>query len=151
MKINTLPSAYVKPKKISLASNTLRNVTAILEVNGFVPLLLGNGDKPRVWLYIPANREGTEWYPLIKDNFSTNPNVTVKGGKKSITIDTPEGNIITARKEGGVINVTKLDLRPVGLDLYITGESVRFMGSTFTNNTFTNVEVMFGVGSKVGE
>ena len=59
MKINSLPSAYVKPKKINLASNSLRNVTAILEVNGFIPLLLGNGDKPRVWLYIPATKPNT--------------------------------------------------------------------------------------------
>ena len=148
MKLDSLPTGYKQPDKLIIASNKLNNVKAILEINGFLPILIGDGDKPRVWLYIPANKEGTEWYPLIKDNFSTNPKVLVMESESSVTIATPHGNVLECAKEkDGLINVRKLDLRPFGLDFVAEGESIKFMGGTFTNNTFTNVGVMLGVGN----
>lgn len=148
MKLDSLPTGYKQPDRLIIASNKLNNVKAILEVNGFLPVLIGDGDRPRVWLYIPANKEGTEWYPLIKDNFSTNPKVLVMESENSVTVATPHGNVLECTKEkDGLINVRKLDLRPFGLDFVAEGESIKFMGSTFANNTFTNVGVMFGVGN----
>lgn len=148
MKLNSLPTGYKQPDKLIIASNKLNNVKAILEINGNLPILIGDGKKPRIWLYIPANKEGTEWYPLIKDNFSTDPTVLVMEKENSITITTPQGNVIECVKQkDGVIVVSKLDLRQFGLDFIAEGNTIKFMGNTFTNNTFTNVGVMFGVGN----
>jgi hypothetical protein len=148
MKLDSLPSGYVEPKKIELASNKLENVKAILEVNGNIPILIGDGDQPRIWLYIPSNNEGTEWYPLIKDNFSTNSSVLVMGGKNSVTIASPKGNILECKKRAdGVIEISKLDLRIIGLDFVAADDTVKFMGSSFSRNIFKNVRVMFGVGN----
>lgn len=148
MKLDSLPAGYIEPDKLEIASNKLENVKAILEVNGSIPILIGDGERPRVWLYIPANEEGTEWYPLIKDNFSTNPKILVITNDHSITIATPHGNILESEKrKDGVIEIKKLDLRPVGLDFLAEKDYINFMGNTFTRNTFKNVRVMFGVGS----
>jgi len=147
MKLNSLPAGYKQPDKMVIASNKLNNVKAILEINGNIPILIGDGKKPRVWLYIPANKEGTEWYPLIKDNFSTNPTVLVIEKENSITIATPQGNVIECVKQvDGVIVVNKLDLRQFGLDFIAEENTIKFMGKTIANNTFTNVGVMLGVG-----
>ena len=148
MKLDSLPAGYQQPERLVVASNNLTNVKAILEVNGSLPILIGDGERPKIWLYIPANKEGTEWYPLIKDNFSTNPKVLVMGDKNSVTIATPQGNVLECKKRAdGVIEVNKLDLRPFGLDFVAEGNAIKFMGNTFTGNTFTNVGVMFGVGN----
>ncbi len=148
MKLNSLPTGYVTPPNLEIGTNKLNNVTAILEVNGNIPLLIGDGDKPRVWLYIPADNNGNEWYPLIKDNFSTNPNVLVIGDKSSTTIATKQGNILTCKKRSdGVIEVSKVDLTLIGLNFVATNDSVKFMNNTFTKNTFSNVGVMFGAGN----
>jgi hypothetical protein len=117
-------------------------------VNGNIPILIGDGDKPRIWLYIPANNKGTEWYPLVKDNFSTDPNILVMGDKNSVTIASPKGNILECKKRtDGTIEVSKLDLRIVGLDFIASGDTIKFMGSTFSKTTIKNAKVMFGVGS----
>lgn len=63
MKLENLPTQYHPFKEIKLGSNILENVIVILTIKGNVPLLVGNGDTPRVWLYIPANKDGSEWYP----------------------------------------------------------------------------------------
>ena len=76
MNLDSLPTGYQQPEKLIIASNSLINVQAIIEINGSLPILIGDGKKPRIWLYIPANKEGTEWYPLVKDNFSTNKDVS---------------------------------------------------------------------------
>jgi len=149
MKFNSLPTGYLKPKELKIASNTFINVETILKVNGSIPILIGDGDKPRIWLYIPANSEGTEWYPLIKDNFSTNRDVLVTGDGKSLKIISPQGTIIECKKhKDGVIEVTKLDLRIVGLDFFASGDTITFMGSSFSRSTFNNVGTMFAVGKE---
>jgi len=148
MYLDSLPTGYQPPERLVFASNNLNNVKAILEINGSLPILIGDGERPRIWLYIPANKEGTEWYPLIKDNFSTNPKVLVMGDKNSVTIATPQGNALECQKRtDGVIEVSKLDLRPFGLDFVAAGNSIKFMGNTFTNNSFTNVRAMLRVGN----
>lgn len=146
MKLTDLPSQFEPIKEIKLGSNTLENVTAILTVKGFIPLLIGEGEPPRVWLYIPANKEGTEWYPLVKDNFSSNPSVEVKVAKKMISIRTPEGTILAGlRGKDNKFIITKLDLRPFGLNVFADEKGLTVMGSVLSQNVFKNVNVMIGI------
>ena len=148
MKLDSLPTGYIAPEILVVGSNKLERVSAILEVNGNIPILFGDGETPHVWLYIPANNEGTEWYPLIRDNVSSNPEVIVMVGKNSVKIATPKGDLLECQKRNdGVIEVSKLDLRIVGLDFIASNESITFMTNTFSSNTFTNARVMFSVGS----
>jgi hypothetical protein len=146
MKLDNLPTQYMPFKEIRLGSNILENVTVILTIKGNVPLLVGNGDTPRVWLYIPANKEGTEWYPLIKDNFSSNPDVKVNVAPKMISIRTPDGTVfagLVAKEDKFVI--TKLDLRPFGLKVYADENSLSVMGNTLMKNQFRNLKVVIGI------
>jgi len=148
MNLDSLPTGYQQPEKLIIASNSLINVQAIIEINGSLPILIGDGKKPRIWLYIPANKEGTEWYPLVKDNFSTNKDVLLMGKSNSVVIATPQGNVLECeKKSSGEIEVTKLDLRPFGIDFLAAGNAISIMGNTFSSNSFVNARVMFGVGS----
>jgi hypothetical protein len=146
MKLDSLPTQYIPFKEIRLGSNILENVAVILTIKGNVPLLVGNGDTPRVWLYIPADREGTEWYPLIKDNFSSNPDVKVNVAPKMISIRTPEGTVFAGLvAEEDKFFITKLDLRPFGLKVYADENSLSVMGNTLAKNQFRNLRVVIGI------
>lgn len=148
MKLDNLPPQYVPLRRIRLGSNTLEDVVAVLSVNGFVPLLVGNGEPLRVWLSIPTNREGTEWYPLIKDNFSSHPDVVVEAAKKRVTVRTPQGTVLNVMKNADDAAVfAKLDLRPFGLNVYADEGALHVMGNTLSKNEFRNVKVVIGVGS----
>jgi hypothetical protein len=147
MKLDNLPTQYIPFKEIKLGSNILENVTAILTIKDNVPLLVGNGDTPKIWLYIPSNKEGTEWYPLIKDNFSSHPDVKVNVAPKMISIRTPDGTVFAGLKTNEEkFVITKLDLRPFGLNVYADENSFSVMGNTLTKNQFRNIKVVIGVG-----
>ena len=77
MKINSLPTNYKAPSSIYIGSNIISNVNTLIDFKGFAPILIGDGKIPRIWINIPAKQDGSEWYPLVKDNFSTNPSVLV--------------------------------------------------------------------------
>ncbi|GHB00517.1 hypothetical protein ACFFLG_02330 [Shewanella indica] len=148
MKVDELPSGYKAPQKIVLGTNTLENVNLLLSFNGFVPILIGDGKKPRVWINIPTNREGSEWYPLVKDNFSTNDKVVVLESKKSIKITTPDGIILECYKlDDGIIDVKLLNLKPFGLNVVADDKRLMVMNQTFTSSIFKNIGTMIGIGN----
>lgn len=147
MKIDELPSQYEPFRRVRIGTNLLENVNTILVVNGHVPFIIGQGKPPRVWLYIPTNKEGTEWYPLIKDNFSSHPDVVVKSAPKMLTIKTPETTVLACMLgNDDVIHITKLDLRPFGLDVFSDQKSLNVMGNTLSSNTFKNIRTVIAIG-----
>lgn len=147
MKIDELPSQYEPFRRVRIGSNLLENIQALLVIKGHVPFIIGKGKTPRVWLYIPTNTDGTEWYPLIKDNFSSHPDVVVKAAPKMLTIRTPEATALACLlgKED-VIHITKLDLRPFGINIYSDEESLNVMGNTLSKNTFKNIKAVISIG-----
>lgn len=150
MKLDSLPPQYVPFQKVRIGSNLLENVNAIFSINGFIPLLVGNGENPKVWLSIPANREGTEWYPLIKENFSSNSEVFVEVFKNRVVVKTPQGTVIHVIKNtsNNLLIFMKLDLRPFGLNVYTDEGALHVMGNKLAKNEFNNIPVIVGIVNK---
>jgi hypothetical protein len=147
MKTDNLPNSYKIPKKLIIGTNSLENVTAIMSFNTYIPILIGDGDTPKIWLNIPVNKEGTEWYPLIKDNFSTNKNVIVSKNKNIVKVTTPDGVVIECeKKENGEIIVNQLNLKPFGLNIEANLNEFKAMNNSYRGNRFSNLGVMIGIG-----
>lgn len=147
MKIESLPTNYEIPEKLTVGSNVLERVTSILSINGFTPILIGSGTLPRIWIYVPSNKEGTEWYPLVKDNFATNPDVQVAEKKNRTIVSTPTGVIVDVAKDShSSLTVKSLDLRPLGLAVYADQKKLVVMSHTLSSNKFKNVRVMVSIG-----
>jgi len=148
MKIDNLPPQYTPFEKITIGTNILEHVNAMVAINENIPLLIGKGPTPRVWLYIPANQEGTEWFPLIKDNFSSHKDVKVQINSKKLTIQIPEKVVLDCEiinKNELVINT--LDLRPFGLDIVSNNNELKITGNTLVGNTFSNISTVVGIGT----
>jgi|JI102314A2RNA_FD_contig_31_2632154_length_588_multi_2_in_0_out_0_2 hypothetical protein len=141
------PAQYEPYQRVRIGSNILENVRALVSIGNKIPLLVGNGATPRVWLSIPADKSGSRWYPLVKDNFSTNPDVKVEVSPKKVIVRTPSGSILSAicGKEGALW-VQKLDLRPFGLNIFADENSLQVMGSKLSKNEFRDVSIVIGVG-----
>ncbi|MEZ9042848.1 hypothetical protein [Vibrio sp. 10N.247.311.47] len=148
MKVESLPSNYRAPEKMNVGSNSVNNVTVLVEFNGFTPILIGDGDIPHVWIYVPMNQQGTEWYPLVKDNFSTNPSVIVIKRDHGVKVTTPDGIVIDCEKDSnGTIVVHKLNLRPFGINVTANSESMSIMNTTFSSSGFNNMRAVVGIGN----
>lgn len=148
MKLDSLPSQYTPFQRVRLGSNVLENVVAVFSINSFIPLLVGDGENPKVWLSIPTNRDGTEWYPLIKENFSSHREVTVEVAKRRVTVRTPQGTVLNVVKNvENTLVFFKLDLRPFGLNVYADEGALYVMGNKLAKNEFKNIQVVIGIGS----
>ena len=148
MKLDSLPSQYIPFQRVRLGSNVLENVVAVFSISGFIPLLVGDGETPRVWLSIPTNRDGTEWYPLIKENFSSHREVSVEVAKRRVTVRTPQGTVLNVVKNAeNSLVFLKLDLRPFGLNVYADEGALHVMGNKLAKNEFKNIQVVIGIGS----
>lgn len=149
MKSSNLPSNYHVPSRLALGTNVLEGVKLIVSFNGYVPILIGDGDNPRVWLNIPANRDGTEWYPLVKDNFPASKKVSILESEGSVQITIPDGVVLKCQKKNnGTIDVSYLNLEPFGLNVIADKEKLVVMGNTFTGNVFKNVGTMVSIGGQ---
>ena len=147
MKLNDLPSQYVPFEKIDIGTNHLVNVKVLFTVNEHIPLLIGSGDIPRIWLSIPADATGENWQLLIRDNRSFHPEVTVQIENNIVSVNTPDGEVLKVRKESeNWINILSINLRPFGINIHGDERLLSVMDNELTGNSFVNVEVMVGIG-----
>lgn len=148
MKIDSLPSQYTPFKEIDIGTNRLIDVQVFFAINGHVPLLIGSGEIPRIWLSIPADPKGGTWQLLVRDNKSLHPNVEVRTEKNLVVIDTPDGVVLQVRKEDErMAKVLSINLRPFGLNIHGNETMLTVMNNNLAGNTFTNVKVMVGIGA----
>lgn len=147
MKIDSLPPKYIPFTNVKLGTNKLENTTAILEINGFIPFLIGNGETPKIWLSIPANKTGTEWFPLIKENFSSHREVIIETNPSRVLVKTPQSTVLHAVKnKENSIAFLKLDFRPFGLNIYLEDGVLYAFRNKISKNEFRNVAIVLSIG-----
>lgn len=147
MKVGYLPPQYKAFEKINFCSNLLINVELLFTINGNIPLLVGAGDFPRVWLSIPADVKGENWQTLIRDNQTLHPEVTVRTENSTTIIETPHCTVLKVVKESaGIAKIHFLDLTPFGINIKGDASSLMVMNNTLSGNTFSNVNTMIEMG-----
>ena len=149
MKIDSLPAQYRPYKEIDIGTNRLVGGQVLFSINENAPVLIGANGVPRVWLSIPADARGETWQPLVRDNKSLHPKVTVKIKGESVIIDTPDGVVLRVRKENeNLVRVNQINLRPFGINIYGNEQSLTVMNSNLARNMFVGVRVMVEIGSE---
>ena len=146
--VDALPKDYRPFPKIIVCSNMLINVQIPFEVNGQVPLLIGNAKSIKVWLNIVPSEKNKSWQPLIRANRSMHPAASVQpsqGNELSVKLD--RHTVLRVVKDTqGTPEVILLDLRPVGLNIHGNQQGLTVGVNHLSRNTFENVRVMVGIG-----
>lgn len=149
MKIDSLPSQYEPFNQIEIGTNHLTNVKVLFSVNDNVPLLIGFGEEPRIWLSIPADSKGEKWQALVRDSKSLHPKVKVIKKNGNVVIDTPDGVVLNVNKMSETMaKVAVINLRPFGINIHGNENSLTVMNSNLVGNSFSNVKVMVGIGGR---
>lgn len=142
MNIKNRPDAFQPFSKVSLGDNTFINSQALVTIGGYAPLLIGQGDVPRVWLSVPPAQPGGEWMALIADNSSGLPDLTVSVQKRLITVTKDKVALFTVViNEAGGLSFYKLDLRPLGLKVFLDDHGLHILESTFNKAVFHGMPV----------
>ncbi|TCV17138.1 hypothetical protein EDC17_101155 [Sphingobacterium alimentarium] len=136
---------YSPLEELIICSNKIIGGGQLIKIQDYSPLVVGRGEIPLIWLNVKNNNKIIE---LIKENKSFNSNLNVE---KSITnrttiIKVNNSIIIHAkmREENSCI-ISKIDLRPIGLDIVGDSQKLKIAGNTLSGNTFSGAQYLIGM------
>lgn len=147
-KENNTPKLYQPLELLEVCSNQIIGGGAILGIDNFAPLRIGDGIVPAVWLYARVDKEN--WTAIIKKSESFHSLITIQKDleKREITINIDETTVLRAKMTSyKKCLVDKIDLRPVGFNLFGEGKNFQVANSSFSGNTFNGISFMVGMGS----
>lgn len=139
-----LPSTYVPYQKLNFCSNVLEGGGNLIEVSGTIPILVGKGNPPLVWLSAKQEKEIIVVVEASKPKYSSVTATNVFGG---IVVMSKGVVLLSARQiTEDEAEVTEIDLRPLGLNIYGDKNGLHVGGMEFTGNHFSGVGTMVGIG-----
>lgn len=144
-----LPEDYIPFGELIICSNHLINVKVPIEFKNNIPLLIGKGDIPLVWLSTPITKEGKDLREIVIKNKSMDDRITIISSEKdkSTTIEVDNSKIIYVIKHSDEkAEVLSLDLRRLGFNIHGNANALYFGSSEFVNNNFKNLWAMIGIG-----
>lgn len=149
------PKDYIPFKELILCSNKFIDGLIPISVDGNIPLLIGKGDLPLIWLATQV-KVGLKWKYIVVENVSLSRHIEIIISKQNRTvfIDFKKDNERRIR----ILNVTQesddkavvneLDLRPIGLNIHGNDKEMLIGTNTLSKNTFQNVRTMIAIGGK---
>jgi len=143
----TLPSTYKPYQKLTVCSNVLIGGGHLVVLGEVLPLLVGSGEGPTIWLQAPTDKSGKSYVPLVTASVASHPAVGVVSNRDGLTVSiagVPVIHVKQASQDSAVIDL--LDLRPVGLNIYGNASSLTAGGTTLSQNTFSGGGTMLAFG-----
>ena len=142
-----LPPSYVPYDTLVVCSNTMLGGGYVVAVGDVLPLVIGKGEKPQIWLQAISNPKTNEFVSIIEASVSKHPAVEVIEEDGSIVVRIQGNKVLVIRQESeNKVVVSQIDLRSVGLNLVGNEGSLTAGGSTFSGNSMAGGGVLIGFG-----
>ncbi|WP_447837509.1 hypothetical protein [Aeromonas salmonicida] len=142
-----IPTDYKPYGDLNFCSNSLLGGGHIFTMGKVLPLLIGMGPSPRVWLQAIADPESKEFVTIVSDSKSTHPSVKVSSSRHKVVVSVHGREVLTVESRSyGKAVVSKIDFRPIGLNLHGNSDGLSLGGMQLSRNTFSGVGVAFGLG-----
>jgi hypothetical protein len=142
---DNLPKSFQPYQKLTVCSNSLIGGSHIVEISGTLPLIIGKGEKPQVWLQAISNPETKEFVLIVENSISKFPTVQVNEVNGALVISVQGKKVLSVRETSGdeaIVDV--LDLRPIGLNLYGDSKGMNGGGGSFSGNAMSGGGVLLG-------
>lgn len=143
-----LPDGYAPYPEVKLCSNTIIGGGHIFAMGKVLPLLIGIGPAPRVWLQAVAAPGSKDFVTIVADSVSTHPAVDVSVTGRSVVVSVRGKSVLAAEAiEDQRVVVSEIDFRPLGLNVFGSSDALSLGGMKFSHNTMSRVGVAFGLGA----
>ncbi|WP_010253975.1 hypothetical protein [Myroides injenensis] len=145
LEIEKYPYNISKLEKLTVCSNILIGGGDLVKIENFVPLVIGNGQVPKIWLTIKLANNIIQ---IVKENYSENKQIKIvtDNTQREIRIYAENQNLISAkiiRDNECVVN--QLDLRPIGLNIFGNEKELNIANSKLSGNSFTGPKFLIGI------
>jgi len=141
-----LPPGYESYRDLNVCSNKLINGGFLLEVGKALPLVIGVGAPPKIWLQAAANPQASEFVEIVRRSVALHPmvHIATEHNRLIITVaNTVVLDIKSENPESAVINV--LDLRPIGFNVFGADGKLVAGGMHFSKSTFSGGGALIGM------
>jgi hypothetical protein len=144
---NTLPEGYRPYGKLTLCSNLLIGGGHLIQVGEMLPLLVGSGEIPKVWLQAPTDPSGKNFIQLVVASVATHPAVLVSVIGGILNVSAGGKKVLQVRGVGpDEAAVELLDLRPVGFNIFGDKNGLSAGGMQMSGNTVSGGGTFLALG-----
>jgi len=145
---DNLPANYKPYQNLIFCGNNITGGGHIFAMGKVLPLLVGMGTLPRIWLQAISAPGSKVFISIVDDSKSTHPAVDVITDGSKVVVSVRGKTVLAAESidEQRAI-VSELDFRPLGLNLFGNSSSLNLGGMQMSQNTFSGVGVAFGLGA----
>lgn len=142
---NNLPNSYEPYDSLIICSNTLLGGGHAVAVGDILPLVIGRGIKPQIWLQAMSNPQKKDFISIVEASVSKHSAVEVieEDGAIVVKIQGSKVLVVTATSEKSA-TISQLDLRPIGLNLFGNESNLMAGDSGLSGNTMGNGGVLVG-------
>ena len=141
-----LPKEYEPYKELEFLSNKAINFRLLIKAGGFSPILIGRGDNPLIWLAQRHPDDPEKWGYLVYANKSFHPKINVKVVGKKVEITVEKTTLVSLEEISPTkAKLSRLDLRPIGLNIYGDESKMLIGTNTLTGGIFENVTNVIGI------
>ncbi|HII4337086.1 hypothetical protein HJ171_08115 [Vibrio parahaemolyticus] len=141
------PSQYKPLKKQTICSNVIHGGGQLITLKDDFPVLVGSGPVPKIWLKGYTDSEHKTLSYVVEENKSNHSAVKVKTGNNSVSVLVGSTVILSAKATSpDVVIVDKVDLRPLGLNIYGDKSALNAGGASFSNNSMTGGHALVAFG-----
>lgn len=143
-----IPAGYTPYQSITICSNKIIGGGHIFAIGKILPLLIGVGPKPTIWLQAIDAPNSKNFVTIVDASIATHSAVRVSesGNKIKVVV---AGKTVLAVEAISPKNalVTELDLRPLGLNVHGNSSMLFVGGMQISRSTFDGVGTAFGFGA----
>jgi len=144
---DNLPKSYRSYSKLTVCSNTLIGGGHIVAVGDVLPLIIGRGDIPQIWIQALNNPKTKEFISIVESSVSKNPAVKILEINGAVNVTIQGTKVLSVKQvadDSAVVDF--MDLRPLGLNLHGNASSMSVGGSSFSGNSMQGGSVLIGLG-----
>ena len=143
-----LPNGYIPYQDLTFCSNSILGGGHIFAIGRIVPLLVGVGPTPRVWLQAVAAPDSKDFVTIVADSVSTHPAVDVLVTGREVAVSVEGKSILKAEAIDGLRAIVhEVDFRPLGLNVFGSSQELSLGGMRLSHNTMFGVGVAFRMGA----
>ena len=136
--LKNLPKGYTPYELLNVCSNKLTGGANIIIVGDILPLIIGRGSKPQIWLRAIQNPQSKRFISLVEASVSQHPLVRVEEVGRQLVVKVQGATVLRVEQTSeDRAFVSELDLRKLGLNVFGTLSNLNAGGVTFSNNTFS--------------
>lgn len=142
---NNLPKNFLPYKKLVICSNSLIDGGFLLSIGDVLPLIIGKGQKPLIWLQAVVNSKSQEFIQIVEASVSKHPHVSVIEENNNLTINIKNTKILSINKYEDSAIIDYMDLKQIGFNIYGDEQKLIIGNSTFSGNSMSGGGTLIGL------